>query len=584
MSHQPTLLELLGLTNEPSDVGKKRVKSKRSVLREAKDVTTSQDLQLSLFDVPLFTPESQVPSNEKTYSVNVIISNLNTLRQKLSQKLAEVLTTKERSFLPYWNELCQEISSALLSHIKTDSLDLASTSSLGCVPKTLAKSWFSTKLNYLPTKKWLRTSLQSSIVSQPDCTDYENTNLKSLKIRIYPEEKLHQIWKKWLAATKYCFNQSIAYLRKHGKISKYDLRKLILNNSPDWVKECPYNPKGEAVLDAHKAFVDSLKSGTKQLCAGKFRSWRDARRAIKFQPENYSNGTWYPAEVKDLEFKASEPLPQVDIQYQIKQKDKSFKTHDRVLSWDASTQLVYDKKRWFAVFPVKFTPQTSDKQTMIALDPGVRSFLAGFDGEKFIDIGNRDITKIYRLCRFADKLISLKTKLTGRKNKHQRQKLQAKIDSLFIRVRNLIDECHKKVAKWLTTEYRVIFLPTFETSQMVAKTGKKKRKINSKTVRQMLRWSHYRFKETLKFQAFKRGCTVLDVTEEYTSKTCTKCGHVHVKLGSSKKFKCPECGHQLPRDWNGALGIFLKALRDIAGLGTEVSSALCPENYGVDRA
>jgi len=223
----------------------------------------------------------------------------------------------------------------------------------------------------------------------------------------------------------------------------------------------------------------------------------------------------------------------------------------------------------------------------------VRSFVTGFDGEKFIDIGNRDITKIYRLCRFTDKLISQKTKLAGRKNKYQRQRLQAKIDSLFIRVRNLIDECHKKVAKWLTTEYRLIFLPTFETSQMVAKTGKKsaksaggilppenfvrKRKINSKTVRQMLRWSHFRFKQILKFQALKRGCTVLDVTEEYTSKTCTKCGHVHALLGGSKKFKCPKCGHQLPRDWNGALGIFLKALRDIAGLDTQVSSTLCPD-------
>jgi putative transposase len=338
------------------------------------------------------------------------------------------------------------------------------------------------------------------------------------------------------------------------------------------------------VLEAHKAFIDSLKSGTNKSVAGRYRSWRDAKRAIKFQPENYSNGTWYPAEVKGLNFKASEPLPTANIKTEIKQKDKSFKTAIRVNSWDASTQLVYDKKRWFAVFPVEFTPDISEKQTMIALDPGVRSFLTGFDGEKFIDIGNKDITKIYRLCRFTDKLISLKTKLIGRKNKYQRQRVQANIDSLFIRVRNLIDECHKKVAKWLTTEYRVIFLPTFETSQMVAKTGKKKRKINSKTVRQMLRWAHYRFKQTLKFQALKRGCTVLDVTEEYTSKTCTKCGHVHVKLGSSKKFKCPSCGHQLKRDWNGALGIFLKALRDIAGLDTSVSSTLCPENDEVDRA
>ena len=42
----------------------------------------------------------------------------------------------------------------------------------------------------------------------------------------------------------------------------------------------------------------------------------------------------------------------------------------------------------------------------------------------------------------------------------------------------------------------------------------------------------------------------------------TKCGHVHQKLGGSKVFKCPECGHTLNRDFNGALGIMLKALSD----------------------
>ena len=101
---------------------------------------------------------------------------------------------------------------------------------------------------------------------------------------------------------------------------------------------------------------------------------------------------------------------------------------------------------------------------------------------------------------------------------------------------------------------------------MVAKSGKKKRKLNSKTVRQMLHWAHYRFKQTLKFHGLKRGTTVIDVSEEYTSKTCTKCGHVHQNLGGSKHFKCPHCGHSIPRDWNGALGIFLKALGDTANV------------------
>ena len=82
----------------------------------------------------------------------------------------------------------------------------------------------------------------------------------------------------------------------------------------------------------------------------------------------------------------------------------------------------------------------------------------------------------------------------------------------------------------------------------------------------MLHWARNRFKQTLKFQGLKRGATVIDVSEEYTSKTCTKCGHIHQNLGGSKHFKCPHCGHSMPGDWNGALGIFLKPLGDNANV------------------
>jgi len=59
---------------------------------------------------------------------------------------------------------------------------------------------------------------------------------------------------------------------------------------------------------------------------------------------------------------------------------------------------------------------------------------------------------------------------------------------------------------------------------------------------------------------------VVDVSEAYTSKTCTKCGHIHTKLGGAKVFVCPKCNHKMPRDWQGALGILLRALRDTAVL------------------
>jgi putative transposase len=91
---------------------------------------------------------------------------------------------------------------------------------------------------------------------------------------------------------------------------------------------------------------------------------------------------------------------------------------------------------------------------------------------------------------------------------------------------------------------------------------KSKRKLHTKTARQMLTWGHYRFECHLKQVAQKRGVVVIDVNESYTSKTCTKCGFKHDKLGGSKTFKCPNCGHEHDRDWGGARNIMIRALRD----------------------
>ncbi|MCL2933486.1 MAG: hypothetical protein MGG11_14910 [Trichodesmium sp. MAG_R03] len=116
----------------------------------------------------------------------------------------------------------------------------------------------------------------------------------------------------------------------------------------------------------------------------------------------------------------------------------------REQSWNVETQLVSDKKPWFALFPVEFKSEKSNSQSVIALDPGVRSFLTGFDGEKFIDIGNRDITRIFRLGQYIDKLIRAKTGLKGRKNQDKRYRISQKINSLFIRIKNLIEKSIKK--------------------------------------------------------------------------------------------------------------------------------------------
>ena len=83
---------------------------------------------------------------------------------------------------------------------------------------------------------------------------------------------------------------------------------------------------------------------------------------------------------------------------------------------------------------------------------------------------------------------------------------------------------------------------------------------NSSNRRNLLSWCHYKFMERLQFQAQKRNCKVINVTEEYTSKTCGRCGNLNNKLSNKDIFKCNHCHLVIDRDINGARNILLKNL------------------------
>ncbi len=88
-----------------------------------------------------------------------------------------------------------------------------------------------------------------------------------------------------------------------------------------------------------------------------------------------------------------------------------------------------------------------------------------------------------------------------------------------------------------------------------------RRRLRSKTARQMLTWAHHRFRTHIIHKAREFPWVQVHlVTEEYTSKTCTRCGHLHTRLGGNKIFCCPACRIVLDRDHNGARNILLKAV------------------------
>ncbi|MFP4409866.1 RNA-guided endonuclease TnpB family protein [Coleofasciculus sp.] len=222
------------------------------------------------------------------------------------------------------------------------------------------------------------------------------------------------------------------------------------------------------------------------------------------------------------------------------------------------TELVYQRGKWFACIPVRVEEISTSNSGVIALDPGNRAFLTGYDGENVLEIGQGDIGRINRLCSHLDNLLS---RAALSPSKRQRHKMRKAANRIRERISCLVKDLHNKVTSLLVRNYKLIFLPTYETSQMVVKSA---RKLNRKSVRNMLTWSHAKFASHLEQMARRHGVLVIRCNESYTSKTCTNCGHIHSSLGGSKIFNCRACGIRIKRDVNGARNIMLRALQATA--------------------
>ena len=156
---------------------------------------------------------------------------------------------------------------------------------------------------------------------------------------------------------------------------------------------------------------------------------------------------------------------------------------------------------------------------VVALDPGMRTFLTWFSETDAGQIGKHDFGRIQRLCHHLDQLISRTAKAGARKRRNMRKAA----DRMRVRTTNLINELHHQAARFLVDNFDLILLPTFETSDMVQQG---KRKIRSKSVRSMMTFAHYRFQQFLLWKAGETGKQVLLVNEAYTSKTCSWNGEI----------------------------------------------------------
>jgi putative transposase len=373
--------------------------------------------------------------------------------------------------------------------------------------------------------------------------DSENTVTASKKIRFFPTKKQKTLFKLWLECTRWTYNKTIEYLKSIPQGQRRESWQEIRKNTiypiiPDRFSCVPSLVKVDAVKEACQAYTAAKMRAKKtgQPFSMHWKSRKSRRQSSFICHKSIKSGGIYSRYSGKVRF--AELLP----------------------SNPRDSRLILENERWFLCVPYKKKTTLAENQgRIVSLDPGVRTFITFYSEDSAGELGKKASGHIHRLCAHLDDLISRTSRAENRYQRRSMRKAQARMRN---RIHDLITEMHHKCARFLLDNFDVILLPTFETSEMTSKT---KRKIRSKTARQMLTLRHYGFKQHLKQAAAQMGKTVLDVNEAYTSKTCSWSGEIIWKLGGRKIIRGSD-GISMSRDMNGARGIYLRALVDSPAL------------------
>ena len=376
---------------------------------------------------------------------------------------------------------------------------------------------------------------------------------KSRKIRLYPDAGQRTELRRWFGAARYAYNQTVELLTGEDAppAVKTKVRDLVLPGLPSWHRSAPREVLVGAIFDACRA-VSAIKKHNVQLARDKgnghrqdegfarvrFRSRKNPKQTFTVQANCVTPCGIYRTKLDKIKLAEDLPIP----------KNRNI----------CRLTLRYGQYHLSVPYDEKPLLQRENQARVVALDPGVRSFLTWYCADSVGKIGEGAFFRIQRLCERLDELLSRAQRSPARKRRNMRRAA----GRMRIRVENLIQELHRQAARFLVNGFDVVLLPTFETSDMVERG---RRRIRSKTVRNLLSLAHYRFGIFLRHKAHEAGVTVISVSEAYTTKTVSWTGEVLEDVGGASVIVGGD-GERMDRDYNGARGIYLRALGDTPAL------------------
>ncbi len=465
----------------------------------------------------------------------------------------------------------------------------------------MGSSWFSINKKHLQNKNSLMTSFQLSQFSLPESLDYEvtklkkklkkpqpNTQYKTLKIRIFPtdteKEHIHRSFDQF----RWYYNSFVTMFYKHYNDEYIKKCKKFSNTkSRDLMRKYHFNEENKQFIfddklnkvpipswwsnkksDLHSRiprgsvckFTYAINSAISNLNNKNIKNFKMKYRSKK-------NNTDYML-FEDLHY--PKYINKIKSNYWFRNKDRrrtkiSFIEIVKESKTKRGLEIIYDKStnKYFIHYPIEsdwfpssdiridnqYTLSSDDGDRIISLDPGIRKFMVGYDPKgELVYIGEGAQQRIIKTLTSKDKEITKEVK----KGKYRRTK---KINMLWKKMKNLIEEMHWKTINYLIKNYDIIILPDFKISQMV-----KSKKIGKMTKRLLYMYSfnEFRMKMEYKCRVYKKKLIIVD--ESFTSKTCGVCGQIN-NIKGEEIYKCKGCQTCIDRDVNGARNILIKNIK-----------------------
>ncbi len=443
--------------------------------------------------------------------------------------------TVQENHNTFYDDLCKDISSHLLSHKDIDNT-ISECDKSSCAMNI--KSWFLTKQITAHNKNSQKSYVQTFFSARAERMVSDAIVTKARRIRIYPTQQQKQLFKQWFGVGRKVYNTCINHFNEkdiefNGWMNMSTV--VLAELTEDYIKSVPYQIKKIAVKDSYIARQTNCKKTNK---TGKPFKLRYKSR------KNPVQSCYIPKSA----------VSENGIYHTISGKQK-FSEREWMKNDICDCRLINDHGRWYLSVPQKITTMPTENQGgIVALDPGVRNFLTYFSEDgRFGWLGIHAFDRILTLNLKRDHLLS---RLALTKDNKKKCNLKRTLNRTYHRIQDLVDELHWQCINYLVHNFSVIVFPPFEVKGMT----KKGRKLRKSVVRSMLSLRFFEFKERLKQKCNECGITYIEQNESYTSKTNSFTGELMSNLGGKEWFMYD--GIKVHRDLNGARNILLRAMRD----------------------